>query len=111
MAKTKFDNYKDAEFFEHEYGKFAGPNDVQGGGSSVDPYGDSEKKGKSDMDMNAAQAFNAKDFTKVEAMGTEYAKGKNTKVRSDNTGDHFSVDEVDPMGNDAAKKSSFQSRH
>lgn len=108
---TKFDNYGGkVDFLEHTEKKFTGPNDKQGG--DVDPFGDVEKKGKSDMDMNAAAAFAKKDFTKVEAMGTDYpCKGGKPGQFSDNKGDHFKVGEVDPSGNDEAKSSSGQSRH
>lgn len=107
MARIAFDNYGSNEaFLEHKDGKVA--SFVAKSGGPVDAFGDWEKKDKTSDDMNAGEAFNKSDYTKVEASGTDYPK-KKSKQRSDNTGDHFSVGEVDPSGNDAAKSKSFQS--
>lgn len=106
MAKTDFSSYGGKEdFLEHTQGKVAAF--VSKSGGPVDPFGDVEKKGRDALDMNAGEAFNKKDYTKVEAMGTDYAK-KKISQRSDNTGDHFKVGEVDPSGNEAGKDKSGQ---
>lgn len=107
MAKAEFNGYGGKQdFLPCEAGKVAPFVDKSGG--PVDAYGDWEKKEKSAIDMNAGAAFNKKDFTKVEAMGTECAK-KKVAQRSDNNGDHFSVGEVAPFGNEAGKDKSYQS--
>lgn len=111
ITMAKFDNYGGkCDFLPVETGKFSGPNDKQGG--PIDPYGDMAKKGKSDMDMNAGSAFAVKDFTKVEAMGTEAPKKGTSGQKNSNTGDHFKVStDVEPMGTEAGKSTSYQSRH
>lgn len=109
MAKKNFENYGGAvDHFEHEEKPGQEFNEVSGGGSRVDPFGDVEKKEKDSLDMNAGEAFNKKDYTKVDAMGTDYPKkGGKPGQFCDNTGDHFKVEDVDPSGNDAGKKQSF----
>lgn len=109
MAKMSFKNYggnTDHIDFEECAGQEF--NNVSGGGKHVDPLGDDEKKEKDAMNMNAAQAFNKSDYTKVDVSGTDAAKksGKPGQF-SDNKGDHFKVGDVDPSGNDAAKKESY----
>lgn len=113
MAKASFENYGNTKFIEPETRKFADFNDVQGGGASVDAYGDMEKKEKDSIDMNAGEAFNKKDYTKVDAMGSDYAKkGKSNQMNS-NKGDHFSTDtdnsDIDAYGTEEAKPQSYQS--
>lgn len=110
MAKAQFEGYKGkTEFLDHETKKYDGFVETQGG--PVDPYGDEEKKEKSAIDMNAGEAFNHKDLTKIEAMGTDYPKKGNFGQMNDNKGEHFKVEEVVPMGNEAGKTESYQSRH
>lgn len=112
MAKASFENYgKKADFLEHKVEKLPTFNDVSGGGASVDPYGNSEKKEADAIDMNAGEAFNKKDYTKVEAMGTDYPKKGNSGQRCDNNGDHLKAEtDIAPGGSDAGKTQSFQSR-
>jgi hypothetical protein len=118
VKKAEFKNYGGKEdFHDHEEKKFSGPNDVQGG--DINPYGDMEKKEKSAIDMNAGEAFNKKDFTKVDAMGTEAPKksGKPGQFEGkvDKADNCFSTETensaIDPFGTDCGKTKSFQSRH
>lgn len=108
MAKAEFNGYgnKPAPDLSFEEGKVA--PFVEKSGGPVDPYGDMEKKEKDSIDMNAGEAFNKKDYTKVEAMGTDYAKKGTSGQRCDNNGDHFKVGDVSPMGDDAGKSKSGQ---
>ena len=112
MAKMKLDGYGGkAEFFDSETMKVQAFNDVSGGDGSVDPYGDMEKKEKDSINMNAGEAFNKSDFTKVEAMGTDYPKKKYNQVEERQDGDHFKAStDIDAYGTDCGKKQSFQSR-
>lgn len=108
MAKAEFNSYGGKEeFLEHKDGKIDAF--VEKSGGPVDPFGDEEKKEKDTIDMNAGEAFNKKDYTKVEAMGTDYAKKKYNQVEEHEDGEHFNTEEVDAFGNDAGKKKSFQS--
>lgn len=109
--EAKFSNYGNspASFGEMETGKVGQFNDVQGGGAKVDPNGTSAAKKNDSMNMNAGIAFNKKFFNKVEAMGTDSPK-ENNKGQKTEKGDHFTVStDVDAMGTDCAKGSSYQS--
>lgn len=108
MAKAEFKGYGGVvDHFEHEMGKIA--PFVEKSGGPVDAFGDEEKKEKSAIDMNAAEAFNKKSYTEVDASGTEMPKKSGRPGQfCDNKGDHFKVGEVDPSGNDAGKKESYQ---
>ena len=107
MAKKGFDKaIENPDFFDHEEGSGQEFNEVSGGG--IDPYGNSEAKEKNSMNMNAAEAFSKADYTKIDAMGTDAAKKGKSGQFSSNKGDHFKVEDVDPSGNDAGKKQSFQ---
>lgn len=107
MAKMDFTKYGGkCDFLEMKKG--GGAPFVETGGGPVDAFGDEEAKEADAIDMNAGEAFNKKDFTKIEAMGTEYPKKGTPGQRSDNKGDHFKVDEVNAYGDDAGKKTSFQ---
>lgn len=102
MAKMDFDKYGGkTDFLEHKTG--AGASFIDKNGQDVDPYGDDEAKEKDTINMNAGEAFNKADYTKIEAMGTDYPTRSTAGQRSDNKGDHFSVEDVIPEGNDAAK--------
>ena len=70
MAKADFENYgkSDAGDLHFKTGAGAQFNDKSGG--PIDPYGDVEKKEKDAIDMNAGEAFNKKDYTKIEVMGS-----------------------------------------
>lgn len=105
---TNFSTYGGKEdFLPCAEGKIAAF--VEKSGGPVDPYGDTEKKEKGSIDMNAAEAFHEKSYTKVDAMGTEAAKkGGKPGQFSSNSGDHFKVGDVDPSGNEAGKGKSGQ---
>lgn len=108
MAKAEFEGYGGKEdFLPCKTGPGKTFNDKSGG--DIDAFGDWEKKEKDAIDMNAGEAFNKKDYTKVEAMGTDYPKksGKPGQF-SDNKDDHFKVEMVDPYGNSEAKSQSYQ---
>ena len=108
MAKSEFEKYgkSDPGHFEHKIGAGKAFNEKSGG--EVDAFGDEEAKEKDAIDMNAGEAFNKADYTKIDAMGTDYAKKPKVGQFSDNKGDHFKVEDVDPSGNDAAKPQSYQ---
>lgn len=74
---------------------------VQGGGKDVDAFGDMEKKVKGgNLDVKGGNAQNAKDLTKVDAMGSDYPK----KGKGKEGPDQFKVStEVDPSGTDCGK--------
>lgn len=66
----------------------------------VDPMGTMEKKKKEDMDVKGGNAQNAKDLTKVDAMGTDFPK----KGKGKEGPDRFKVStDVDPSGTDCGK--------
>lgn len=117
MAKADFEKYNggQSEFIHYGEKKFDGFNDVQGGGEHVDPYGNMEKKERDALDMNAGEAFNKKDLSKIDAMGSDYPKKGNYEQKNSNKGEHFSTEEanesINPFGTEAGKSKSFQSRH
>lgn len=111
MAKVEFNSYGGKqEFLPCEDGKVDAF--VEKSGGPVDPFGDWEKKEKDAIDMNAGEAFNKKDYTKIEAMGTDYPTKPNASNGSQikDKDDHFAVStyDVDPMGTDASKSKSGQ---
>jgi hypothetical protein len=108
MAKNSFEAYGGkVGHFDHKEGKIAAFSEVSGG--PIDPFGDMEKKEKDTLDMNAGESFNKKDLSKIEAMGTDYPKksGKPGQF-CDNSGDHFTVEDVSPSGDEAGKTKSYQ---
>lgn len=96
---------------ESEFEQGAGQefNEVSGGEMKhVDPYGNEESKEKDALDMNAGEAFNKDDYTKIEAMGSDYpCKPGEPGQFKDNKGDHFKVGDVDPYGTYAGKSDSY----
>jgi hypothetical protein len=105
MAKAEYSKYKDAEFSPTKTGK--GNNFVETSGGDVDAYGDVEKKESSAINMNAGEAFNKADYTKVDAEGTEAGK-KGNKGQKQGKDDHLKQEEVMPDGNDCGKTQSYQ---
>lgn len=107
MAKMEMEKYGvgTAESLDFKQGAGKAFNEKSGG--DIDPYGDKIKKDSSAINMNAGEAFTKKDYTKVDVMGTDAAKTAK-KQFSNNDGDHLKQMEVDPYGNDAGKKQSYQ---
>lgn len=108
MAKAEFEKYGNGKAESLDFTQGPGKEFTTKSGGDVDAFGDWEKKKKDAIDMNAGEAFSKKDFTKVEAMGTEYPKKGTAGQRSDNKGDHLKVEDVTPMGNDCGKSQAFQ---
>lgn len=107
MAKAEFMGYGKGkeDFIAHKDGKIAAF--VEKSGGDVGAYGDMEKKDKSSIDMNAAEAFAKKSFTEVDAEGSDYPKKSGSQVEFKD--DHFMVEEVEANGNYAGKSKSNQS--
>lgn len=110
-----FDKYgkTKAEHFGNEgAAKIPQFNEVSGGGASVDPFGDDEGK-KKQNDMNMAEAFNKKDLSKVDAMGTDCPKTAKKQVEEHYDGEHFDQSvanpDIAPFGTDAGKTKSGHS--
>lgn len=100
MAKAEFDKYgkSKTEFSPVKTGTL--PPFINVSGGPIDPFGNDESKEKDAIDMNAGEAFNKGDYTKIDVMGSDYptASAKTNGQRSDNDGDHFKVGTVDPSG-------------
>ena len=72
-------------------------------GGDIDAFGDEMAKKGSDLDVKGGNAQNAKDLTKVDAMGTEEPK-KGNKGMKTGKNDHLACEyDVNPMGTDAGK--------
>lgn len=98
------------DFMEHEMGKVA--PFVEKSGGPIDPYGDTEKKEKNRIDMNAGIAFNKDNYTKVDTMGTDMPKKHPSMVEQHQDGYHFKTEEedhnIDPFGTYCGKEKSGQ---